>query len=261
MDGTLLSNQGSISEKTKQIIQESQIPFTLVSARSPMEMFEIIDKLRLSEPQIAFNGGLIFQKVNNNLEIIRDAPLNLTDVKQILSVMKSFFPTVSCSLYDLNNWYAENLDPGVKYEADFGGQTPKIIDNVSLLKQENLKIYKVMVISFDQLEMKTVIENLGQLNDGNLSIKQSAENYLEITSIAAQKSTGIQYIKDLEELKTEEMAAFGDGYNDLSMLEMVGVPIVMDNALDGVKKYARYLTKDNDHDGVGYGIEKFLLKK
>ena len=33
-----------------------------------------------------------------------------------------------------------------------------------------------------------------------------------------------------EQLAKEETAAFGDGHNDLPMLEMVGYPIVMDNA-------------------------------
>mgnify|MGYP002595360297 FL=1 len=54
------------------------------------------------------------------------------------------------------------------------------------------------------------------------------------------------------------MAAFGDGFNDLSMLEMVGTPVVMDNALEGVKEYGKYITKNNDEDGVAYGIKMFL---
>lgn len=56
----------------------------------------------------------------------------------------------------------------------------------------------------------------------------------------------------------EETAAFGDGHNDLPMLKMVGYPIVMRNALDDIKRVAYRVTKTNDEDGVGYGIENFL---
>ncbi|AUP32955.1 hypothetical protein SAG0121_01820 [Streptococcus agalactiae STIR-CD-07] len=44
----------------------------------------------------------------------------------------------------------------------------------------------------------------------------------------------------------------------MPMLEMVGYPIVMDNAFDDIKAIAYQLTKSNDEDGVGYGIQKFL---
>ena len=62
-----------------------------------------------------------------------------------------------------------------------------------------------------------------------------------------------------ELLKKEETAAFGDGHNDIPMLEMVGFPIVMDNAFKDVKAHAFKITKSNDEDGVGYGIHRYLV--
>lgn len=259
MDGTLLKSDCKLSENNVKVIRESQIPFTLVSARSPMEMTEAIERLGLTEPQIAFNGGLIFQQMDQDLKILKDEPIDLEIVKQVLDVLKTEFPNVSLSLYDLNNWYVEKMDKGVKYEAQVGGQTPKMTKFVSLLKQTDIKIYKIMLISFDLVEMKRLNERMEQLQPDKLSSKQSADNYLEITNNKAQKSRGIDYIQKLENLQKEDMAAFGDGYNDLSMFEMVGTPIVMDNALEGVKEYGKYITKNNDLDGVAYGIQKFLM--
>lgn len=261
MDGTLLQSNCKISEKNVEVIKKSQIPFTLVSARSPMEMTETIDKLGLTEPQIAFNGGLIFQKVQDDLKILKEDTIELSSVKKVLDTIKEEFPHVSISFYDLNKWYVEKLDKGIKYEQDLGGQTPTVTDFVSLLKQTTTEIYKIMLIDFDLQEMKPLTEKMEQLNAGDLSINQSSNYYLEITSNLAQKSRGIQYIKDLENLAKEDMAAFGDGYNDLSMFEMVGTPVVMENALPGVKEYAKHVTKDNDKDGVAYGIEKYLMEQ
>lgn len=258
MDGTLLQSNCKISENNVRIIKESQIPFTLVSARSPMEMTETIDKLALTEPQIAFNGGLIFQKTHQGVKVLREDAIGTNEVIQVLDEVKKNFPEVSYSLYDLQHWYIEKMDWGIKYEQELGGQVPQRIDFVSLLKQSTTKIYKIMLISFSEVEMKTLVEKLEQFNQGDLSVNQSSENYLEITSQLAQKSRGVRYIQNLEGLNTQDMAAFGDGYNDLSMLKMVGTPIVMDNALPGVKNHARYVTKDNDSDGVAFGIEKYL---
>lgn len=259
MDGTLLQSNCKISENNVQVIKASQIPFTLVSARSPMEMTETIAKLGLTEPQIAFNGGLIFQEVNDELKVLKEHALKVASINTILSEIVKNFPDVSYSLYDQDNWFVEKIDEGVEYEAKMGGQTPTLTDFVSLLKQAETKIFKIMLISFDLQEMKALVENLQQLGLADVNIKQSAESYLEITSHLAEKARGIKYIQDLEDLAESDMAAFGDGYNDLSMLKMVGTPIVMDNALDGVKDYAKHITKDNDHDGVAFGIQKFLL--
>jgi Cof subfamily protein (haloacid dehalogenase superfamily) len=260
MDGTLLQSDCRISEKNVQTIKESQIPFTLVSARSPMEMTEVIDKLDLDEPQIGFNGGLIFQKQGQGLKILSEHTLNIDSVKRVIALVDEQFPKVSRSFYDVDTWYVDKFDKGVKYEQKMGGQTPKLVDYVSLLKQPDVKVFKIMLLSFDVIEMKQLIEKLESINTGDMSIKQSGEYYLEITSHLAQKSRGIKYIQDLEKLLKKDMAAFGDGFNDLSMLEMVGTPVVMDNALEGVKEYGKYITKNNDEDGVAYGIKKFLQK-
>jgi len=258
MDGTLLQSNCKISENNIKVIKESQIPFTLVSARSPREMDETIDSLDLQEPQIAFNGGLIFQQTAKGKKILQTESIELDGIKKVLAILKQEFPNASCSLYDLDKWYVEKIDKGIEFESQACDFDPIVVDFVSLLKQKDLKIFKIMIISFDSAEMKAMNERLQQLNNDNLNATQSAKNYFEVTHKLAKKSRGITYIQQLENLSKDDMAAFGDGYNDLVMLKQVGTPIVMDNALPGVKDYAKYITKDNDHDGVAYGIQQYL---
>ena len=56
----------------------------------------------------------------------------------------------------------------------------------------------------------------------------------------------------------ESTVAFGDGENDISMLQSAGYSIVMGNASDKVKEYADFITKSNNEDGVAYVIEKII---
>lgn len=58
MDGTLLNQQGTVSDDNRRTIADSVCSVTLVSARAPMEMQATIQQLALTAPQIAFNGGL-----------------------------------------------------------------------------------------------------------------------------------------------------------------------------------------------------------
>ncbi len=257
MDGTLLSSSGHVSNYNVATIKDSQIPFTLVSARAPMEMAETIDKLNLKDPQIAFNGGLIFKKSADNLQVLRDDPLALEDIKFIIQQVKINFPSVSCSCYDVSHWYSDKNDAGIKYEASLTNQKIQVIDYDSLFNQDK-KFYKIMLITFDNKEMESLNTFLLNLKITSISIKRSGKEYLEITSKKAQKSKGIKYIQDLERLLRDEMAAFGDGHNDLPMLKSVGTPIVMDNALAEIKQHGKFITKTNDADGVAYGIKNYL---
>lgn len=256
MDGTLLNSTGRISSVNIKRINDSQIPFTLVSARAPMEMTEVIDKLHLNSPQIAFNGGLIFKKNKDDLEILADDPLDIGIVKKIINYITINFKDISCSCYYSNNWYSEKIDDGTRYETLLTGQIPKIVNYANLFT-EGINIYKIMLIDFGKLKLKTLEQKLNSLNL-NVSIKQTGLNYLEITNVKAKKSRGIKYIQDLENISKDEMAAFGDGHNDLPMFASVGTPIVMENALDEIKAYGKFITQTNDENGVAFGIEKYL---
>lgn len=58
LDGTLLNQDGQLSEKDIAAVKASPLPISLISARSPQEMQATIDQLALTTPQVAFNGGV-----------------------------------------------------------------------------------------------------------------------------------------------------------------------------------------------------------
>ena len=60
-------------------------------------------------------------------------------------------------------------------------------------------------------------------------------------------------------LKPEQVMAFGDGENDIEMIEYAGFGVAMGNACPGAKAAADYVAPGNDEDGVAKTIEEFLL--
>lgn len=73
------------------------------------------------------------------------------------------------------------------------------------------------------------------------------------------KATGILKVLEYLHIPIEESYAFGDGKNDIEMLETVGCGIAMGNASDEVKQYAKEITDTVDQDGVAVGIAKYVL--
>lgn len=57
----------------------------------------------------------------------------------------------------------------------------------------------------------------------------------------------------------EEMMAFGDSDNDISMLRLAKTGIVMGNGTDSAKKEADYVTGDCDGDGIPSALRRFGL--
>lgn len=259
MDGTLLNSEGRVANNNAALIRESGIPITLVSARAPMEMKDAIEALQLKGTQVAFNGGLIYTIGDHNQVLpIRSQTIKKSTVKQLLRGIRLHFPQVSLSYYDLNNWYCDKIDEGILYEHSLTQQTPTFIHNEDQFLEGQINIFKIMMITFDEANMLELQKYLQSLDLQEITIQRSGKAYLEITHVLAKNSKGIAYILRKEQLAKEETAAFGDGHNDLPMLEMVGYPIVMDNAFDDIKAIAYKITKSNDEDGVGYGIQKYL---
>ena len=258
MDGTLLNSQGKLSDRNAELITQSQLPLTLVSARAPIEMKDVIDKLGLTGAQIGFNGGLIYRYKDNHLQVLHQQPLEKDDTAELIQMFNRHYPHISQFYYGLEDWYTYKMDSGIEYQEKMTGQSVTIIDEEAYMKAE-FPIFKIMLISFNADELKSLKHILKESNLPNISIHQTSEIQIEITHQKAQKSKGIDYIIREEKLQTNEVAAFGDGSNDIPMFERVGFGIAMANASDSIKDKVDIVTKSNDEDGVGFGIHNYLL--
>ena len=81
----------------------------------------------------------------------------------------------------------------------------------------------------------------------------------DIVPVNGSKAEGIkQLVQHLSE-KPEQIVAFGDGYNDIEMLQLADIGVAMGNASDAVKAHADFITKPIDEDGIYYACEKLGL--
>ena len=81
----------------------------------------------------------------------------------------------------------------------------------------------------------------------------------EMTKMGVNKATGMQRLMDELKIGREDTIAFGDGPNDVEMLQFAGTGVAMGNAQQIVKDHADYITLTNDEDGLVPVIEKFIL--
>lgn len=73
------------------------------------------------------------------------------------------------------------------------------------------------------------------------------------------KVSGIDAYLEKENIDISETMAFGDGENDIEMLQHVHIGIAMGNANESVKNVADYITEDSDKDGIYHALKHFDL--
>lgn len=258
MDGTLLDETGRVRATNAVKIKRSQLPLTLVSARSPKEMAEAIAVLALRGPQIAYNGGMIFvPQPDGTNQVLSALPMPTASAKAIIAEILGRFPSTSVSYYDGADWYAERMDDNLAGEVAVSRLMPTFAPYQSVFQQPR-QIMKIMLIDFDPQVMAAIHAFFADHHFPGVTARASNAAWLEITSSEAEKSRGIQHVLTAEHLQAADVAAFGDGQNDLPMLNMVGTPIVMANAAPAIKQVAKFITKSSVEDGVGYGMLHYL---
>jgi Cof subfamily protein (haloacid dehalogenase superfamily) len=97
-----------------------------------------------------------------------------------------------------------------------------------------------------------------QLHD-RLDVYRSEPFFLEIMPKGIHKANALHKMSEVIGISKDEMVAFGDGFNDLSMIQYAGLGVAMGNAKDVVKENADFIAKTNDEDGIVEVLEKFVL--
>ena len=91
-----------------------------------------------------------------------------------------------------------------------------------------------------------------------LKASSSLKNNIEINSVSAGKGRALRRLCELLALRPEESAAFGDGLNDIEMLEAAGIGCAMANAGAAVRAAADRIVESNNDAGVGKAIFRIL---
>lgn len=124
-------------------------------------------------------------------------------------------------------------------------QDLKIVDNLSEINEPILKM-TVDLPDFERPFMEAV-------NNHQLPIHVTTSGYgaVDLVNPAVNKGVALKDLGDQLGIAPEEMAAFGDGLNDLEMLQLVGHPFVMPNADSELFTYEfEAAVADSNNDGV-----------
>ena len=95
----------------------------------------------------------------------------------------------------------------------------------------------------------------------DMTVTTSIPNNMEFNSLEATKGNALTALAALLGLDVSETMAFGDDFNDVSMLRAAGIGVAMGNAAPEVKEAADHVTGDCDHSGVAKAVRRLLWEE
>ncbi|MCI6858657.1 MAG: Cof-type HAD-IIB family hydrolase [Eubacterium sp.] len=124
--------------------------------------------------------------------------------------------------------------------------------------------YRNQVECIIYCESAYTVEEMQKMVSGDIHVEMASyktpEPYSgEITLTKNSKQTGIEKILDYLGKGKEDVIAFGDGANDMEMLDFAGISVVMGNAREEIKEHGDYITTNVDQDGIYNALKHYHL--
>ena len=132
-------------------------------------------------------------------------------------------------------------------------------DIMSVLQDSNLTVIKILLAG-EPDELDEYQKLLSKRYDGLLEIYKSAPYFLELMPFGISKGSMLPLLLEKLHISREELIAFGDNYNDMTMIGYAGMGVAMANGEPEIKKIANYVCPSNDEDGIAQALQKFVLK-
>lgn len=256
LDGTLTNDKKEVTPLTRQALltaQENGAHIILASGRPTYGIEPVAQCLELDKRGgyiLSYNGGKIIDCRTKNELFAQYLP------SDIIPVLYDYAKTHGYALlgYTGKDIITESPeDVYVAEESRINKMPVRQVDN--LLDSLDAHPAKLLMTG-DPTRTAKAVEEISELVGERMDVYRSAPFFVELVPRGIDKAQSLRRLLALLNLTPNDMIAFGDGYNDLSMLRLAGMGVAMSNAAPEVRSEADYVTLSNEEDGVAAAIDK-----
>ncbi len=261
LDGTLTNSRKEVTKHTKDCLlrlQEAGTKIALASGRPTYGVTPLAQELLLPRYEgyiLSYNGGKITAcstgKTLFRQQLPDGAIPRLAALRDELSLELLTYEGTCIITEDPEN-------PYVQKEAAINRMEVRKIS--SFADYVTFPVTKCLMVG-EGSYLASVESYAAQQLGEDFSVYRSEPYFLEIVPQGIDKARSLERLLSSLSLKKENLLAFGDGYNDISMLRYAGLGVAMANASEEVKKAADRITLSNDEDGVARILEELFPLK
>ena len=266
IDGTLLDSHGDLPSANRNAVRnclDSGVSIVLVTGRSYHHARPVGAALSKQIPLIVSNGALMKRA---NGQTLRRQVLDIAITREIIMLSRNHHKGAAVIfdregprqyLYEEIDWKHPNRRHYYKINQQFMSQHAPLEDalNESPIQLSFTGgVQKIRQLSefVQSLNISDKISiTLTEYEDRDFSL-------LDITTQGCSKGSMLKYWCQNTGVNTDDVMAIGDNLNDRAMLELVGHPVVMGNAVPELKKNGWPTTASHDDGGLAQAIRDVL---
>lgn len=260
LDGTLTNHDKVVTPKTRKALLQAEaegVVIILASGRPTYGIEPVAECLELDKRGgyiLSYNGGNIVNAKTGEKLFAQFLP------DEVIPILYRYAKEKNHALlgYAGNEIITEMPDDQyVKEESRINKMNIRKVENLfEALEPHPTKL----LMTGDPADMLKAENELSEILGDRMDIFRSAPFFLELVPKGIDKAKSLLRLLSKINLTPADMIAFGDGYNDLSMLKLAGMGVAMQNAAPEVRAEADYITLSNEEDGVAAALEHFCKK-
>jgi len=205
----------------------------------------------IDDPVVCYQGAVVAEPVTGRW--LRHEPIPVALGREAVEAIVS--ERFHVNVYVDDELFVGRITPEARSYADFQGLViHEVGDLATWLEKPPTK-----VVSVGEPELLDGLEaRLKERFAGRLYISKSLPFFLEIASPKVTKGSGLQFVAEHLDFSAQRTVAFGDGENDIELLEWAGFGIAVANAHERVIEIADDVCPPVTEEGVAQVIEAVL---
>jgi Cof subfamily protein (haloacid dehalogenase superfamily) len=251
LDGTLLRADKSLSDRSRAAlhsVQRAGIVVTVVSARGPRGVREIVSTTDLGGAAICSNGAIVIDLPSGSIRRLRAFETEVA--VELVHALRRRVPGV---LFGVER-EAFAHEPGFSAWEWTPPPGTRVADAVELLDQPPTKL----IARHADHDVEALAAAAEEVAGDIASVSVSGSWVVEISPAGVNKAAALAELCDELDVAASEVVAFGDHLNDIPMLSWAGRSVAVANAHPEVTAAAGEVTASNDDDGVAIVLEQLV---
>lgn len=265
IDGTLLDDKGEMPKENIKVLNafsEKNVIIVLSSGRMTDCVSPFADKLGIDCPFIIYNGAMVRSKKSEKRKIIFHNPLpcKYGDLIMDYCIENKFH----INYYVNDVLYARKDKSLKKYAIIYSNQTGAkyhFVEDLGKMKGNSPTKLILITDSYSKNEFRTrdfQYNYFSKRFKGSMNLFKTNPEYLEFLNKDVDKGVGLKELAKFYGIERKNIIAFGDGENDIEMLEFAGTGVALSNAKEKVKKAADIISCwDNNNAGVAKFLSEY----
>ena len=210
-----------------------------------------LEQAELDDPVVCYQGAAVVDPRSGSF--LLHEPLPLESARAAIELLDAAGHPPNCYVGD--ELYVARHTPYSRAYADF--QHIPVTEVGDLLEWLNEAPTKLVAVGEPE-QLETLREPLRGRLGTTAFVTTSLPFLLEVGNAAVSKATGASWVAERLRFAAERTVAFGDGENDLDLLEWSGFGIAVESAHPLLRERADWICPGPDEEGVAAVVQAFV---